>query len=80
MKENVKDAQSPIRGQFPDKTKIMCKDCIHRDKTVVKIKGKEIPVGVTKSFCEMYQEPPASNGKPHEVLFENVQCDFYEKE
>ena len=79
MKENEK-SQSPMKGRFPDKTKIMCKDCIYRDKTVVNIGGKEIPVGITKSFCEMYQAPPASNGKPSSVLFENSQCDFYEKE
>lgn len=78
MKENEK-SQSPMKGQFPDKTKIMCRDCIHRDKTVVSIGGKEIPVGITKSFCEMYQAPPDSNGKPSSVLFENSQCDFYEK-
>ena len=81
-KENVnaKEAQSQIKGQFPERDKIICKDCIFRDKTVIELGEKEIPVGVTKAFCDMYQAPPASNGKPHDVLFNNADCEFYVKE
>lgn len=57
-KMNAKEAQSPIKGQFPDKEKIICKDCIFRDKTLVEIGNKKIPVGATKSFCEKYEAPP----------------------
>ena len=77
---NAKEAQSQIKGQFPDRDKIICKDCIFRDKTVIELGEKEIPVGVTKAFCDMYQAPPASNGKPHDVLFNNADCEFYVKE
>ena len=81
-KENTsaKEAQSQIKGQFPDRNKIICKDCIFRDRTVIELGEKEIPVGVTKAFCDMYQAPPASNGKPHDVLFSNADCEFYVKE
>lgn len=81
-KENTsaKEAQSQIKGQFPDRNKIICKDCIFRDRTVIELGEKEIPVGVTKAFCDMYQAPPASNGKPHDVLFNNADCEFYVKE
>ena len=77
---NAKEAQSQIKGQFPDRDKIICKDCKFRDKTVIELGEKEIPVGVTKAFCDMYQAPPASNGKPHDVLFNNADCEFYVKE
>lgn len=76
----AQDAQSEIKGQFPDRDKILCKDCIFRDHTHVKIGEKEIPVGITKAYCDAYQPPPASNGKPHDVLFNNADCEFYAKE
>lgn len=77
---SVKESQSPIKGQFPDRNAIICKDCRFRDKATIKLGDKEIVVGVTKAFCEKYKAPPKSNGKPHEVLFNNGNCDFYEKE
>lgn len=77
---NAKEAQSPIKGQFPDREQIICKDCKYRDKTVLDLGDKKIPVGVTKAFCKKYEAPPKSNGKPHEILFENGICDYYEKD
>lgn len=77
---SVKEAQSPLKGQFPNRKEIVCKDCTFRDKTTVTIGNKEIPVGVTKSFCGKYESPPKSNGKPHEVLFENGSCEHYQRE
>lgn len=77
---NAKEAQSEIKGQFPNRNEIICKDCKFRDHAVITLNDKKIPVGVTKAFCEKYQEPPKSNGKPHEVLFENGICEYYEKE
>ena len=70
----------PIKGTFPNKNEIMCKDCAFRDKTVVELSGKKVPVGVTKSFCKVYQAPPKSNGKPSKVLFQNGKCDYYMKD
>ena len=78
--KSAKEAQSEMKGQFPDRNKIMCKDCIFRDATVVKIGNEQIPFGVTKAFCDIYPGPPKDNGKPHEVLFENGKCEFYAKE
>lgn len=77
---SAKEAQSEIKGQFPDKETIKCKDCIFRDHTEIELGDKKIPVGVTKAFCDMYQAPPKSNGKPHDVLFNNEDCEFYAKE
>lgn len=37
-------------------------------------------MGVTKAFCQKYIGPPEDNGKPHEILFNGADCDFYEKE
>ena len=42
--------------------------------------GKVIPVGVTKAFCDKYRNPPHSNGKPHDVLFNEAICEYYEEE
>ena len=77
---NAKEAQSPIKGQFPNRNEIICKDCIFRDKTIVNLGDKKINVGITKAFCEKYEAPPISNGKPHDVLFENGICEYYEQE
>lgn len=78
--ENAREAQSPIKGQFPNKNEIICKDCAFRDRTTITLGANEIPVGITKAFCDAYQAPPASNGKPHDVLFNNGDCEFYAKE
>lgn len=81
-KENkaVQEARSEIKGQFPDRNKILCKDCIFRDHAYIKIGEKEISVGITKIYCDAYQPPPVSNGKPYDVLFNNADCEFYAKE
>lgn len=79
-KMNAKEAQSPIKGQFPNREEIICKDCTFRDHTVINIGEKEIPVGITKGFCEKYPAPPGSNGKPHDILFEGGMCEYYEEE
>ena len=78
--DKKEDHTSPIKGQFPDLNKIKCRDCIYRDKTVVELNGKEIKVGVTRAFCDMFIGPPDDNGKPRNVLFGNEDCDLYEKE
>jgi hypothetical protein len=69
-----------IRPQWPDPNKIMCKDCIFRDKTEIKVNDKIIKCGVTKDLCRVYLGPPHDNGKPHDVLFLNDYCEFYEEE
>lgn len=71
---------SPVKGVFPNGKKIVCKDCIYRDKTVVHIGKKKLDVGTTKAFCDAYLPPPTSNGKPTEVLFNGADCKFYQKE
>ena len=68
---------SPMKTQVPDGTQIACKDCVHRDRTIVHINGKDIPVGVTKVNCDMITYP---DDKPSEVLFLNAECPFYERE
>lgn len=71
---------TPLKGQFPNPSKILCRDCANRDRTVIKIKDKEKAVGVTKAFCDAYPAPPESNGKPEEVLFNNADCQYYVKD
>lgn len=68
---------SPMMVQTPNGNKIECKDCIHRDKTVITINKKTIPIGITKGNCDMFIYP---DNKPSEVLFQNAKCEYYEKE
>lgn len=67
-----------MRGTFPDPEKIKCKDCKYRDKTVVVIEGKAHYCGVTRGECEKYKWGETM-GKPHDVLFQNADCEFYEQ-
>ena len=70
---------SPIKGTFPDRDKIRCRDCLFRDGTKIIVYGKSIPVGVTKARCDKYK-PPIYNTKPHDVLFRNADCKYYIKD
>ena len=69
-----------MHGTWPNAGEVICKKCRHRDKTVVKLNGVNKYVGVTRSFCKAYPEPPASNGKPIGILFHGDMCEFYEEE
>lgn len=70
---------SPMIMQHPDSSKVKCKDCKFRDKTILMFNEKVIPVGITKCRCEKYLGTPHDMGKPHEVLFMNGECQYYEK-
>lgn len=70
---------SPMKATHPDPNRIQCKDCVNRDRTMVKLpSGKVIPSGITKDFCVVYSIQ--DNGKPYEVLFQNAECRYYVKE
>lgn len=73
-----------IKAQKPNPYKIRCKDCEYRDRTFIAVKGngavaKVINCGVTRATCEKFK-PPEYISKPHEVLFDNADCEFYKKE
>ena len=74
------DKDFNVKGVYPDREKVKCKDCVFRDKTEVKVNGKVLKVGITKSTCEMYLGPPDDMYKPTSILFQNENCDFYSKE
>lgn len=67
----------PIKPQTPDAKKILCMDCEYRDRTVLNINGKVLPVGATKMYCLKYKN---KTGKPYDVLFKNADCERYKKE
>lgn len=73
------DFEGEVRCQTPDAKSIKCKDCVYRDRSVIEISGKVIPVGVTKAYCKMYIGNPHDAGKPNDVLFRNADCEFYKK-
>ena len=74
---NKKQEESPMMVQKPDATKIMCKDCAFKDKTTITLNKKKIPVGITKGNCEIFVYPDT---KPSDVLFQNAECEYYQKE
>ncbi|HBL41293.1 MAG TPA: hypothetical protein DDY98_06915 [Ruminococcaceae bacterium] len=76
--KNAKE-QSPMKGQWPNPNTIVCKDCAFRDKTVVDVGYRKIYAGVTKSWCDVY-EKGVTNGKPHDILFQNAECKYYTKD
>lgn len=74
---------TPITGTFPDEKTILCKDCRFRDKTEVDLFGKLMKVGITRDTCDKYtgyNTPDGTGYKPHDVLFNNADCLYYEKD
>lgn len=65
---------APIKGTMPNPNTIFCSDCAFRDKTTIKVGDEVIPVGVTKSYCDVFVKP---NSKPTEILFDEAPCDYY---
>ena len=71
--------EQPMTVQTPDPNVIVCKDCVYRDKSTFNHKGTIIPIGITRSWCEVYT-PDISNGKPIEILMNNAKCKYYLKD
>lgn len=68
---------TPLIVQNPNPDLIACKNCLNRDKTIIEIGDKIIPVGITKGICKIFTGPPKDNGKPHEVMFNNKPCKMF---
>lgn len=68
---------SPMKCESPDANEIFCRDCTFRDKTTIELSGKNIPVGVTKAYCDIFVEP---NSKPMDILFQQAPCDYWVKD
>lgn len=69
---------SPITGTFPDSKKIMCKDCLYRDRDSITIGDETIECGISKAYCDIF--PEGGDGKPLDVLFQNAICPEYVKD
>lgn len=54
-----------------------CKTCVLRDKTKVTINEKTKEVGWCKGNCAAFPYP---DKKPHEVMHNTSNCEYYEKE
>jgi len=57
---------------FPDKKKIVCKDCMFREKD--RPFGKSVIDGATLDMCEVF---PVIQGKPDGVLWKGAKCPYY---
>ena len=72
---------SPVHATHPDPETTQCRTCKFRDKTELKFPScDKVAIGAIKDFCGKYKKPPKSNGKPHDVLYNVMKCDFYEME
>lgn len=79
MATEKKGEFSQVHATHPDPTTTQCRTCKFRDKTEFKfLSGNKVAIGAIKDFCDKYKKPPKSNGKPHDVLYNIVKCDFYE--
>lgn len=65
---------SQIKAEFANPNTIKCKDCKNRDKSIVKIGSNIKYVGITRCKCDKY------DAKPLDILFNNADCEYYEKE
>lgn len=54
-----------------------CKKCVFRDRATAELDGKVIPVGATRSSCELFPYPDM---KPGGVLHNTEKCKHYVKE
>lgn len=77
MAKGKKREFTPMRGTWADPEKVVCKDCVFRDRTVVELFGKKDPCGITRGTCEIYKEP---NIKPMDILLHGAPCQYYTKE
>ena len=75
-----RNLQSPMRFQGANPETVQCKDCVFRDKTILELGEKKIPVGVVKSWCEVYSKDISPGGKPVGILFETEKCKHYRKD
>lgn len=68
---------TPIKGTWADPDEVVCRDCIYRDHTTVKLpSGKIVDAGITRLSCAVYL------GKPDKVISEYMpeDCKYYKKE
>lgn len=66
------DKHEVLKTQQVDPDNIVCKTCAFKNGG-----GMEYP-HYTKSYCDIYPKP--GRGKPHIVLFEGADCEFYTPE
>ena len=71
---------TPIHGQFPDREKIQCRNCMFRKKVLVTIDDQTMDIGAGKSFCDIFPGPPEDNGKPVPIMFNQQTCPYKIKE
>lgn len=77
--KHTKNFESPMMVQGCDPNKVACKDCAFRNRMTFDNKGQIIPIGVIKSWCDVYTMKN-SNGKPIGVLMRNEPCKYYRKD
>lgn len=66
----------PIKLQTADPGEMVCRDCIYRDQTTMKIDGDKVYIGIMRDTCLIY-DGKKGNWKPTKVVLRNQYCDFY---
>lgn len=73
MARKEKREADELRVQWSKPDRVQCVDCVNRDRTIVEINGKKIPVGATRYYCDVYEN------KPTAILLRGALCDYFER-
>lgn len=69
-----------IKPQTPQASKIQCSTCIYRDKATINLRGRQRAIGVTRCYCAAFPKNEPPYGKPKNVLFDNMPCEYYKED
>ena len=71
--------QNEMHMQTADPEKMICKDCLYRDRETMVVGGKKVPVGVMRDTCLVFD---GKNGrwKPTAIVLDSGNCLMYERD
>lgn len=68
-----------MKMQTADPEKMVCKDCLYRDRTEITLDGKKVKVGVMRDTCLVF-DGKRGNWKPTGVVLDGEPCLLYERD
>lgn len=71
--------QNEMHMQTADPEKMICKDCLYRDRETMKIGGKKVPVGVMRDTCLVF-DGKKGRWKPSAIVLDGGNCLMYERD
>ena len=71
--------EKPMKAQTADPYKMRCRNCLYRDREILKVGGKKVLIGVMRDTCLIF-DGKRGNWKPSDVYFLNADCPMYERD